>query len=214
MHARLLIVLSLFSGLHVAHADNDPQSLSEQSRAIIQSFSTRLQNELQRAMAEGGPVNAIDVCKVKAPQIAAELSTDGWLVKRTSRKLRNPLNAPDKFESGVLQDFADKKASGWAVENLAYYKMKEYGDTSEFRYMKAIPTKAICLECHGENIPAAVLKKLDAAYPEDEARGYQEGDIRGAFSLRKRFHNKSDKSHDAPDEHQATSPAATVSTVR
>lgn len=187
MIVRLLTLLCLFIGLQAAYAENDPQALSEQSREIIKTFASRLQNELQQAMAEGGPVNAIDVCKVHAPQIAAELSTDGWLVRRTSLKVRNPLNAADDFERKILKDFEEKKANGWAVEKLAYYKMKEHGETSEFRYMKAIPTQSLCLTCHGENIPADVLKKLNTAYPDDEARGYQEGDIRGAFSLRKRF---------------------------
>lgn len=188
MYIRPLLVFMLSIGLNSAHAADDPHSLSERSREIIQTFASRLQNELQQAMAQGGPVNAIDVCKVHAPQIAAELSTDGWLVRRTSLKVRNPLNAPDEFEREILEDFQQKKADGWAVEKLAYYKMKEYGNTTEFRYMKAIPTQQICLTCHGENIPAEVRAKLDATYPSDEARGYQEGDIRGAFSLRKRFH--------------------------
>ena len=188
MHFRLLSLLSLFICLHAVHADDDRQSLSEQSREIIGTFADRLRNELQQAMSEGGPINAIDVCKVRAPLIAAELSTDGWLVRRTSLKVRNPLNAPDEFEQEILKDFKQKKAEGWSIERLAYYKMKEYGETTEFRYMKAIPTRSICLTCHGENIPPAVEQKLNTEYPADKARGYREGDIRGAFSLRKRFH--------------------------
>lgn len=188
MRIFLCMLLTLWTGLTVARAADDPGLLSEQGREIIQTFASRLQSELQQALAAGGPVNAIDVCKVQAPQIAAELSTDGWLVKRASLRPRNPLNTPDEFERKTLQDFEKKKAQGWAVEKLAYYKMKEYGNVSEFRYMKAIPTQAMCLTCHGENIPADVLKKLDAAYPDDQARGYQEGDIRGAFSLRRRIH--------------------------
>jgi len=187
MHVRLLILPWLLLAASHVHAENDPQSLSEESREIIKTFADRLQRELQQAMADGGPVNAIEVCRIRAPEIAAELSTDGWLVKRTSLKVRNPLNAPDAFEREVLTDFEAKKAQGWEIEKLAYYKMKEYGETSEFRYMKAIPTQALCLTCHGEDIPADVLKRLDAAYPDDEARGYREGDIRGAFSLRKRI---------------------------
>lgn len=171
--------------------DNTPDNLSETSREIIQTFADRLQKELQQAMSEGGPVKAIDICKVRAPKIAAELSTDGWLVKRTSLRPRNPLNGPDEFERRTLLDFEQKRDEGRAMENLAYYKMKQFKqdgkELNEFRYMKAIPTRNLCLTCHGENIPDNVLKKLDTLYPDDQARGYQAGDIRGAFSLRKRF---------------------------
>lgn len=171
--------------------DNTPHNLNETGREIIQVFADRLQKELRQAMADAGPVAAIDVCKLRAPKIAAELSTDGWLVKRTSLRPRNPLNGPDEFERRTLLDFEDKRAEGRPVNTLAYYKLKQFKQSgkelNEFRYMKAIPTRPLCLTCHGENIPADVLKKLDVLYPDDEARGYQEGDIRGAFSLRKRF---------------------------
>jgi len=211
MRALVLLILSVCTA--TVQADNDTHTLSEQSRDIIKTFSTRLQAALQQAMADGGPVNAIDVCKVKAPAIAAELSTDGWVVRRTSLKVRNPLNSPDNFERKVLKDFADKKASGWAIENLAYYKMQEYGDASEFRYMKAIPTQAICLTCHGEDIPADVRQKLNTAYPDDQARGYQEGDIRGAFSLRKRLQGEGSKRDEDPaglNKYQAGSSAHSI----
>ena len=47
--------------------------------------------------------------------------------------------------------------------------------------MKAIPTAAVCLKCHGTELTADVVDALNNAYPEDKATGYQEGDIRGAF---------------------------------
>ena len=49
--------------------------------------------------------------------------------------------------------------------------------------MKAIPTAALCLSCHGENIPADVDAKLKELYPNDQARGFKEGQLRGAFTL-------------------------------
>jgi hypothetical protein len=51
--------------------------------------------------------------------------------------------------------------------------------------MKAIPTAKVCLACHGSAITPEVTAALDEAYPQDQARGYAEGDIRGAFSLSK-----------------------------
>ena len=51
--------------------------------------------------------------------------------------------------------------------------------------MKAIPTGEVCLACHGKDINPDVASALDAAYPQDQARGYALGDIRGAFSVSK-----------------------------
>lgn len=49
--------------------------------------------------------------------------------------------------------------------------------------MKAIPTAALCVKCHGETIDPEVEAKLKALYPNDQARGFKEGDLRGAFTL-------------------------------
>ena len=65
------------------------------------------------ALAVGGPTDAIEVCKIAAPEIAATASdAQGWRIGRTSLKLRNPANAPDAWELAVLRDFEARKAAG------------------------------------------------------------------------------------------------------
>lgn len=49
--------------------------------------------------------------------------------------------------------------------------------------MKAIPTQALCLGCHGDNLNEDVKAELKLRYPSDQDVGFKEGDIRGAFSL-------------------------------
>jgi hypothetical protein len=56
-------------------------------------------------------------------------------------------------------------------------------DKTVFRYMKAIPTAELCVACHGAEIPPDVAAKLEELYPQDKARGFQPGDIRGAFTI-------------------------------
>jgi hypothetical protein len=51
--------------------------------------------------------------------------------------------------------------------------------------MKAIPTGALCLQCHGLDIAPPVAEKIAELYPYDKATGYREGDIRGAFVVTK-----------------------------
>lgn len=185
--SRLALLVGALTCALPASADPELRQLTTESRDIIEQFAKALQRELQAAMEAGGPAHAIEVCNTEAPAIAEKLSTDGWMVKRTSLRVRNMDNAPDLFEHKILRDFEDRKADGWSIDRLAYYKMDEADGTVDFRYMKAIPTQPMCLTCHGDSIPAAVLDKLDRLYPEDQARGFQEGDIRGAFSLRKRY---------------------------
>ncbi|MFC7002319.1 DUF3365 domain-containing protein [Pseudobowmanella zhangzhouensis] len=88
-----------------APATNTAQ-LKADAQAKVQTFAKTLKGELLTAINQGGLVNAIDVCNLKAPAIAAQLSTDGWSVKRTALRVRNPANAPDDWERNVLDYFS------------------------------------------------------------------------------------------------------------
>jgi hypothetical protein len=135
-------------------------------------------------MQEGGPVKAIGICNLKAPRIAAAISAEaGWDIGRTSLRIRNPANAPDPWELTVLEQFEQRKADGEDPAQMEYYAAVEQDGGTVFRYMKAIPTAALCLACHGAELAPGVEKKLAELYPGDQARGYQVGDIRGAFTI-------------------------------
>lgn len=170
----------------VAAAD-EAAAMAERARQIIRDYSGRLESALQDAMAKGGPAAAVGVCRAQAPEIAAALSQDGWIVGRTSLKVRNPANAPDPFEQRVLEDFEQRRAEGAAASQLGYYQMQAAGEQYRFRYMKAIETKEICLTCHGSAMPPEVERVLAEHYPSDQARGFNVGDIRGAFTLTRYF---------------------------
>jgi len=51
--------------------------------------------------------------------------------------------------------------------------------------MQAIPVGEPCLACHGKNLKPEVAAKIDQLYPKDQARGYDLGQLRGAFTLRR-----------------------------
>ena len=44
-----------------------------------------------------------------------------------------------------------------------------------------ITTGAVCLRCHGKSIAPEVSSAIRAAYPNDQATGFDEGDLRGVF---------------------------------
>jgi hypothetical protein len=161
-------------------------ALATQARGIVAKFAGKLKGELVTAMKAGGPVKAIEVCKVVAPAIAGDVSTDGWTVKRTSLKLRNAKAAPDAWEKQTLEKFEAEKAKGADVTKLERSEIVDAGGVRTFRYMKAIPTaEKPCLACHGGSIAGPVKAKLAELYPQDKATGFKAGDIRGAFTLSK-----------------------------
>lgn len=154
------------------------------SRAAAKAFGMQLKGELQQAMQEGGTVTGITVCNERATQIAADTSRETGLdMGRTSLKVRNPDNEPDGWELEVLTQFEQRKAAGEAVDKLEYHQVVTSGGKSAFRYMKAIPTGEVCLACHGDNLAPELTAKLEELYPDDTARGFKMGDIRGAFTI-------------------------------
>jgi hypothetical protein len=48
-------------------------------------------------------------------------------------------------------------------------------------YVEPIYVKRICLACHGSALSPSVASRIDEHYPQDEARGFKEGDFRGLF---------------------------------
>ena len=66
---------------------------------------------------------------------------------------------------------------------MAYFEEVKTEQGNSFRFMKAIPTGQVCLDCHGDKIDPKVATKLITTYPEDKAIGFKLGDIRGAFTI-------------------------------
>lgn len=183
MGTRVYIAIALIISV-VSCTSQDAAQLAADSRATSVEFMQNLKATLQQAMQEGGPVNAVAVCNTKAPAIAAAISQQkGWNIARTSLKVRNPANAADDWERKVLDDFEARKSGGEDPASIEYHEIVTQDGSKAFRYMKAIPTAAVCLVCHGETVEGALGEKIKALYPQDRATGYRLGDIRGAFTI-------------------------------
>ena len=155
-----------------------------EARALAQRFFKALKTELQAAMAEGGAIHAIEVCRTVAPGIAGELSMDsGWAVGRTSMRVRNPRNAPSVRERGVLMDFLRRAEAGEDLAGMESAAVVSHGAQRYLHYMKAIPTAGICLTCHGDSLSPDLKQAIAASYPADSATGFALGDLRGAFTF-------------------------------
>lgn len=151
----------------------------EDAAKQIPAFAAQLLGTVRQAIADGGPGAAVQACHALAPQIASEHSRQAWQIGRTSLKVRNPDNAPDAWERRVLHDFAAAAASGTPVAQLRHAEEVD----GQYRYMQAIAVGEPCLACHGATIRTEVENAIDQYYPHDQARGYQLGELRGAFTL-------------------------------
>lgn len=182
---KLFLLSIFFSSLaaSVVNAQNEQKMIAD-SKQTIKYFGEQLKGKLMSGMQKGGPVAAIQVCNKAAENIAKEVSEKfGWKISRTSLKLRNIKNSPDAWEEKVLNAFEKRKRDGEEVNKIDHTEIVDNQGQSVFHYMKAIPTDGLCLSCHGDNLTPDIASKLDQLYPDDKARGFKAGDIRGAFSI-------------------------------
>lgn len=158
----------------------DEETKKAETLEIFKGFKTELQSELKQAITAGGTVNAIGVCAQVSPEMEKRVSEEhGLTLKRVSDNYRNPSHVPDEIENKTIQRWKDEMSQGMKP---AVYTQKSNG---EFRVIAPIIIdNATCLKCHGSEseIDRATLEKIQVVYPDDKAKGYKMGDVRGAFS--------------------------------
>ena len=164
---RLIIIAWLLSFPVIADELDD---LSAHSKDLITSLTSKLNTQYENAYALNKPDAVADICRKQSGKLTTDLSRDGWTIRRISLAYLNEANMPDAIEKKIMQDFAGKYANGWKTDQLAWYKLTEAGNQSEFRYVKATAYEDRCMSCHnsqrGETgsqpgLYAFALKKIE-----------------------------------------------------
>lgn len=181
------VILVTLAGAAPLSADPETD-LARQAQEIVKQFAGQLKPQLQQAMREGGPPLAVKVCAETAPLIADSLSeSTGWSVRRVSDRPRNPKAVMDDWETRAFRTLETRLEQGNG-EALITYETTQKG----FRYVQAQVTEGLCLSCHGAVLDANTTAALELHYPNDQAKGYQLGEIRGLFSLQKSLTSPAD----------------------
>lgn len=170
----------------VAQAADEPWVAD--ARGVASAVPPRLLKVLTEAIDKGGPVDALGVCQDAAPKMAQAASEQsGWAIRRVSLRNRNPKAVPDAWELATLQDFDRRAAAGEPVQTLERAERVLVDGQPRQRYMRALPTQALCISCHGaaDQLAPGVAERLKTLYPGDRAVGYSVGQIRGAITLQR-----------------------------
>lgn len=162
-------------------SNKERQILVSGAKTQIMSLAGALTATLKQGIKADGHAASVKLCNLQAPAITEASSAEGgstdWTVSRTSLKLRSPANAPDGWIEQVMNDFEKRKENGEAAKAIAHTEVRD----GKFYLVKAIPTKAACLACHGTDVANDVKATLAELYPNDKATGFSVGDIRGVF---------------------------------
>lgn len=173
--------------------NREPKKLSEaqifegalqQGSAIADKASQELLKALKEAVEEQGISGAVEFCNVQAISLTASAAGAGDAnVKRTSLRLRNPQNAPTETEQQLLEAYAYNAEHALPMEPNVQRTEKKY-----LLYTRPIIINSpLCLQCHGDpqkDIAPETLQRINSLYPQDNARRYQMGDVRGMWSIK------------------------------
>ena len=160
----------------IAGAPESMRDAIQRGDVIIGAMQSALLAELTKAMQRGGPEGAVRVCHLDATAVAEQVARkQGVAAGRTSHRLRNPTNAPRAWAAPIVASHGGKPIAG--VDGFVV----DLGD--RVGLLRPIGFRAACAGCHGprERLSAGVLKELRERYPDDQAVGFKDGDIRGWF---------------------------------
>lgn len=156
-------------------------STSAEAEVKRLALSTKkvLGKNLMGALKEGGKEHALAFCNLKALPLTDSMSAHlAHQIRRVSDKARNPANRATEAELKILAAYQQ------ALANKEELKPRIVSaENGDFGYLPIL-TNPMCLQCHGklnEELSPEFYKQIKALYPEDEARGYGTGEIRGMW---------------------------------
>jgi Protein of unknown function (DUF3365) len=164
----------------------DPVDLTaaRQSALLLEvAIRNQLLDRLERDEAPAAVYTAYrDEVRVITGDIAKKAGVD---LKRVSERVRNPANAADDWERKQLALFQYWLDAGLDEHTLEVSEIVTEGKVKYFRWMRPITMGETCITCHGDKIEPKLLTLLVHDFPDDEATGYFEGELAGAYSVKK-----------------------------
>jgi hypothetical protein len=164
----------------------DPGDLLVARQAAL-GFDSRLRMDIMdRLERDEDPVAVYMSYRDHAPGYAKDISERlGLDFSRVSLRPRNPLNAADDWERQQFAQFEFWRETGRDPTVMESAAIVEEEGRKLFRWMRPLSADEGCMICHGDELDPRLLKLLAQEYPLDEATGYYETEILGAYSVTK-----------------------------
>jgi hypothetical protein len=165
----------------------DPADLQEARRAAF-SFDMRMNLEIvERLNRNEDPVAVYLSYADHVPVWAKEISdSQKFDFSRTSLAPLNAGAAPDAWETEQMDQFNFYADAGYDIAGLEAAAIRdEAGGAKVFRWMRPIVMTEPCMACHGGQLEDRIRLLLAQEYPQEEPVSYFEGQIGGAYSVRK-----------------------------
>ncbi|MDX1639679.1 MAG: DUF3365 domain-containing protein [Balneolaceae bacterium] len=154
----------------------------QEGRQIASSAFQALSSNLKQAIVVEGVSGALKFCNIEAMPLTESLSTHfGVELRRASHRPRNPSNQPDSLEMVTIRKYLQQLDLDNEPEPVVYADSRRIAFHAPIRI-----STGLCLNCHGRpgnEIATEDLKLIQSLYPQDEATGFEMGELRGIWSI-------------------------------
>lgn len=164
-----------------AQPAEQPMPVKKQGVHYIKMLGKALKSQLkQHLKADKSGLEAVNFCSTQAQAITADVNKQlppNARVRRTALKIRNLANTPDETDIRVMKAYEEKiKAGAFQPKDIQVVKVD-----NTYRVYKPLLAKKVCLKCHGSDLKPKVAETIAKFYPQDQATGFKEGDLRGVI---------------------------------
>ena len=171
-----LSAMALFSTLVLAEPLSHDQAV-EKGKRVSAELLQALGGSLQERIQSKGIISGVNFCSQNGLSLTQKVAQEtNTTLKRVSVHNRNPQNLASDEETKILVRWNHLKE---AKKPLPEYEVISQADGGYLYYQPIVIKNPLCLQCHGKNVKPAVAKAINALYPEDNAKRYKIGDLRG-----------------------------------
>ncbi len=166
-------------GRNAAIQKDEEQTAKFKGLKYAMATKAILGKNLMNQITSNGTFEALSFCNEKAIPLTDSMAlAQSVKIKRVSDRPRNPDNRADENELDYIMIQKERLANG---EGAEVFSFDSNGHTIGYY---PIMTNAMCLQCHGavgETVVPEVAAGIKARYPQDEATGYIENQLRGIW---------------------------------
>lgn len=153
----------------------------ELGKSITGTAQKTLLHHVGKAMKMNGPIAAIQYCNVNALTITDSLSqANNVVISRVTDKNRNPKNILSSDDASIWEHYKSGEINVQMKDTVISL------DGKNIYYRPIYIANPTCLNCHGQegtDIMDITVAKLNEFYPEDKARNYNLGELRGMWRV-------------------------------
>jgi hypothetical protein len=187
----VLGLLLFTAGFTVQADDADLDLFIKQTRVIVSDFTASLIRRCEIEIESIGLHAAAEICRITAPQVYYEYSVKNKIILNlVSLTPRNAVTGhADAWEQAGLLKMEKLIKDGENTSNIEIVELVKEPAATYYRYMSPLVATPFCLKCHGKEkeINNSAASSIEFMYPQDEAMGYDLGELMGAISIKKKY---------------------------